>query len=117
MYRTNYPVDNTSDYWKISLYLVFLDHLVEEISKRVVSNVELFLSPASPLDLTPEIVDRLFNAYQTGLPRKVDFVDEAERWKIRWALVDDKSERLLDTLHATNRDLYSAIYTASSVSY
>jgi hypothetical protein len=41
MFRANYPVDNPSDYWKISLYLVFLDPLVEEIhfvSKRVVSN-------------------------------------------------------------------------------
>jgi len=28
--------------------------------------------------------------------------------EIRWALVDDKPERLLDTLDATNRDLYPA---------
>jgi hypothetical protein len=48
------PVDNPSDYWKISLYIVFLDHLVEEISKP---------------------------------------------------------DRLLDTLHATNHDLYSAMYS------
>jgi hypothetical protein len=33
--------------------------------------------------LTPKIVDRLSNAYQTDLPRKEDFVDEVERWKIR----------------------------------
>jgi hypothetical protein len=46
-----------------------------------------------------------------------DSVDDVERWEIRWALVDDKPEILLDTLHATNRDLYPAIYTASSVSY
>ena len=43
------------------------------------------------------------------------FVDEAERWKIRWALVDDKTERLLHTLHATNRDLYPAIYSIISI--
>ena len=58
-----------------------------EISKRVVSNEERFLAsylnPASLLNLTPEIVDRLFNAYQTDLPRKVDFVDAFEHWKIR----------------------------------
>jgi len=64
-----------------------------------------------PWNLTPEIVDRLFNAYQRDLPRKVHFVDDVERWKISWALVDDKPERLLDILHATNRDLYSAIYS------
>jgi hypothetical protein len=67
--------------------------------------------PASLLNLTPEIVDRLLNAYQRDLPRKVDFVDEVERWKIRWALVDNKP----DTLHATNRDLYPDIYTIISI--
>jgi hypothetical protein len=45
----------SSDYRRISLCFVFLDHLVEEISKRVVSNEECFflggvrsyLSPAN----------------------------------------------------------------------
>jgi hypothetical protein len=37
------------------------------------------------------------NAYQTDLTKKVDFVDEVERWKIRRALVDDKPERLFET--------------------
>ena len=32
-----------------------------------------------------------------------------------WALVDDKPERLLDTLDTTNRDLYLAIYTIISI--
>jgi hypothetical protein len=73
-------------------------------------------SPASlEKNLTPQIVDRLFNTYQRDLPRQVDYMDEVERWKIRWALVDEKPERLLDTLHATNRDLYPAIYTIISI--
>jgi hypothetical protein len=67
-----------------------------------------YLNPASPLNLTPEIVDRLFNAYQTGLPRKIYFVDEVELWKIRWALVDDKPET---TLHATNQFMYSHYFS------
>ena len=74
MYRANYPVDNPSDYWKISTYIVFLDHLVEEISKRVVSNEERFfisyLNLANHLNLTPEIIDRLFNAYQTDFAKE-----------------------------------------------
>ena len=62
MFRANYPVDNPSDYWKISLYLVFLDPLVEEISKRVVRNEERFLAsclnPVNLINLTREIIDR-----------------------------------------------------------
>jgi hypothetical protein len=42
-------------------------------------------------------------------------VDVVERWKIREALVDDKPERLLDTLHATNRDLYQDIHSIISI--
>ena len=62
---------------------------------------------ASLLNITPEIVDRFFDAYQTNLPRKVDFVNDVERRKIRCALADDKPET---TLHSINRDLYPAIY-------
>ena len=94
---------------------------MEEISKRVVSNDERplasYLIPVNLLNPTPEIVDRMSNAYQTDLPRKLYFVDKVERWKIMWALVDDKPERLLKTLHETNRDLSARLYSASSISY
>ena len=40
-----------------------------------------------------------------------DFVDDG----FRWALVDDKPKILLDTLHATNRDIYPVIYSIISV--
>ena len=60
---------------------------MEQISKRVVSNEERvlasYLNPASLINLTTQIVDRLFNAYQTDLPRKVDVVNGFECWKIR----------------------------------
>jgi len=46
-----------------------------------------------------------------------DFVDEVGRLDIRLALVGDKPKRLLDALHATNRDLNTLLYTASSASY
>ena len=49
------------------------------------------------------------------MPRKVDFVDETGCWKIRWARVADKPERLFETLHATNRVLCPAIYSIISI--
>jgi hypothetical protein len=68
-------------------------------------------SPASlEKNLTPQIVDRLFNTYQRDLPRQVDYMDEVERWKIRWALVDEKPET---TRHsACNKP---SIYTIISI--
>ena len=62
-----YP-EMTSKYFFQKIWLI-------EISKQVVSNEERFLcasylNPASLLNITPEIVDRLCNAYQRDLPRK-----------------------------------------------
>ena len=33
-----------------------------------------YLNPANLLNVTPEIVDRLLNAYQRDLPRKVEYL-------------------------------------------
>ena len=57
-----------------------------------------------------------FPYWNTHVYKSHDFVEEVERWNIRWALVDGKPERLLETLHATNPDLNTRLYTASSVS-
>jgi hypothetical protein len=48
-----------------------------------------------------------FPYWNTHVDKFHDFVDEVGRRGIRWIFVDDKPERLFDTLHATNRDLYT----------
>jgi len=62
MFRVNYSVDNPCvrllENIPIPDFLETLDHLV------------------------PEIVDRLLNTQKRDLPRKVDFVDEVECWKL-----------------------------------
>jgi hypothetical protein len=71
------------------------------------------------IDPSPNVKKAFFLQYHGT--RKVDFVDEIELWKIGWALVDDRPERLLDTLHSTMtitpRLMPGYIYTTSSVSY
>jgi hypothetical protein len=108
--RANHPARNPKDYWCVSLYLVFLDHLVSEISNRVISNEERFLasylSPVKHQSLTPDIVYRVFAAYATDLGR----IDKIDRWKIRWQQNIDKPERLIAVLNATNVDLYPSIH-------
>lgn len=91
--------------------------------KLVVSNEERFffflfasyLIPANHLNLAPEIAHRFFNAYQTYLPKEEHFVDVVERLENQVGSVDDQPERLLDSLHATNRYLYPNIYSIISI--
>ncbi|CAG2233166.1 unnamed protein product [Mytilus edulis] len=70
-HRANHPIIEPSDYWRVSLYYVFLDHLVAEITKRLISNEERFLAsyfiPAKLGNLTPEIADKIYNSYRSDL--------------------------------------------------
>lgn len=93
--KTEHPWNDPSDYWRVSLHLVFLDHLVNEISSRVTKNEEIFLiSYLLPAKLQGLIADtdRLYNAYKSDLTSKVEFVDEKTRWRIRWNLAGADTE-------------------------
>jgi hypothetical protein len=37
-HRTNYNSNDPKDYWKVSLFLVFSDHLVHQMNERLVKN-------------------------------------------------------------------------------
>jgi hypothetical protein len=57
-----------------------------------------------------------FLYWNTHVDKFHDFVEDVARWNIRWALVDGKPARLIETLHATTPDLNTRLYTVSSVS-
>ena len=103
------------------MYLVFLDHLLNEISSRVTKNEDRFLVsyllPAKLQGLTADITDRLYDAYKTDLPSKVEFVDEITRWSIRWNLAgaDTGPKKIIDLLNETNKDIYPGIFFILSI--
>lgn len=117
--RANHPAQTSKDYWRVSLYLTFLDHLVSEISNRVLSNEERFLAsylgPKRHQSLSPEIINRIFAAFESDIGQFKDFADEVDRWKARCGLMEEKPERLIDVLKAANADLYPSIHKILSV--
>lgn len=103
------------------MYLVFLDHLVNEVSCRVTKNEDIFLIsyllPAKLQGLTGDDTDRLYNAYKSDLTSKVEFVDEITRWRIRRNLAgaDTGSNRIIDLLNKTKKDIYPGIFCILSI--
>ena len=103
------------------MYLVFLDHLLNEISSRVTKNEDRFLVsyllPAELHGLTADITDRLYDAYKSDLPSKVEFVDEITRLRIRWNLADADTgpKKIIDLLNETNKDIYPGIFFILSI--
>ncbi|CAC5401909.1 unnamed protein product [Mytilus coruscus] len=111
---TELTTRDPSDYWRVSLYFAFLDHLVDDITKRLISNEERFFSsyfiPTKLGNFTPEIADKIYNAYRSDLGDKTEFDDEVARWTAHWRIEDNRPDRLLGVLNVTHADLYPSVH-------
>lgn len=122
--RVNVPAANPSQYWKRAMYLPFVDHLIQEITNRLVKNEDRFaaqhLIPQNLQTLTNEELTKIFACYDNDLPAttEVEFREEVDRWRIRWDMARDptcKPATLLETLTVTNSDLYPNIFIFLSI--
>lgn len=119
-HRLNHPIHDPSEYWRVSLYLMFLDHLVTEISTRVIKNEGRFtaenLIPSKLQTLDEQKANAIFDVFSNDIGDRQVFLDEVARWKARWSMaVGQRPQHLLDTLNATNKDLYPNIFTILTV--
>ena len=116
----NHPINDPSEYLRVLLYLVFLDHLVTEISSRVIKKEARFsgacLVPNKLHTLTDQTTNSIFDSFRTDIGDRQAFLNEVARWKTCWNMVDgQKPQTLLETLNATNQDLYLNIYAIFTV--
>jgi len=113
-HRANYAINDPKDYWRVSLYNVFADHLVQQMEERLLKNEGRFdaanLLPPKLAGLNDK-VHNIYTAYSADLNVTEDeFRDEAKRWKTRWAIGEVKPASLIDTLRVTNQYMYPSIY-------
>ena len=76
----NHPINDPSEYLRVLLYLVFLDHLVTEISSRVIKNEARFsgasLVPNKLHTLTDQTTNSIFDSFRTDIGDRQAFLDE-----------------------------------------
>ena len=106
----------------MSLYLVFLDHLVTEITSCVIKNEGRFyagyLIPSKLQALTDQLqtTNAIFETFHVDLGDRQALNDEVATWKIRMDMVDgQRLQKLLETVNATSKDLYPNIYSILTV--
>ena len=116
-HRVNVPAENPSQYWKRAMYLPFLDHLIQELTNRLVTNEDRFcvqyLIPKKLSGLTRELTEKLYETFSDDLIAKdvSEFRQEIDRWVVKWDIASDpKPSNLSETLQATSYDLYPNIY-------
>lgn len=120
IHRANPAVDTVSEYWKITLFNTFIDHLIQEMETRIVSNEERFVAqyllPNRLPDLLDDMLPSIYAAYAPDLENSFEvFSNEVTRWRVRWNIAENKPLRLQVTLKQTSKDLYPCIYSILSV--
>ena len=118
-HRPNVPAEYISDYWKRNMYIPFVDHLLVELSDRLIEDGERFnaqfLIPNSLDQLTEQRVGAIYDAFKDDLAADdlEEFKREVSRWKARHAVAVDTvtPSTLGDTLAITNRELYPNVTT------
>ncbi|XP_061173542.1 uncharacterized protein LOC133182709 [Saccostrea echinata] len=122
--RVNVPAVNPSQYWKRAMYLPFVDHLIQELTSRLVKNEDRFaaqtLIPQNLHVLTNDMLNKIFTCYHDDLTATtvVEFQEEVDRWRIKWDMARDptcKLASLSETLAVTNFNLYPNIFICLSI--
>ncbi|XP_021367056.1 zinc finger MYM-type protein 1-like [Mizuhopecten yessoensis] len=113
--RNNVPAANPSEYWRRSLYYIFIDHIIMEIEDRLLGEESRFralqLLPAKTGELDDPALVAIHQSFQSDVPNDTaDFRSEVDRWKTRWRIAEDKPQTLVDTFNRTSPNLYPSIH-------
>lgn len=110
--RPNAPAANASEYWRINMYLPFVDHLLAELDSRLLQGNERYciqhLLPSRISAITDQQIDDIFDAASPDLnDDRGTFYRECKRWKTRCdQVVTNSTECLQDVVAALPEDLY-----------
>ena len=82
-------------YWQRAMYFPLVDHLVQVLNGRLLSQENRFLgqylAPAKLNAFKSGVQDKLYETYKIDLKEKRDFANETLRWQTKWShLTDEK---------------------------
>ena len=110
--RSNVQASSPEEYWRRTIFVPFLDYLIQALSDRFTQLKEdatrgFQLLPKNAAVITPEDAAKICERFNSDLPSAETFMQEIRWWKIYWS---DKTKAPL-TLQAT---LASPLYSPRS---
>ncbi|XP_069104128.1 52 kDa repressor of the inhibitor of the protein kinase-like [Argopecten irradians] len=113
--RNNVPAQSPEDYYRKSISIPVLDHLLEEMKTRFTSlhqraALGLMLVP-SELDERNIDIGALTEFFGDDLPSSRTLEAEMRQWKIFWKENPEKPSSISATIKACDKDFFSNIHT------
>ena len=111
--RTPRTAETPEMYWQRTVYFPLVNHLVQELTDRILSQENRFLGQYLVLaKLNAFNSGVLYETYKTDLSEKKDFDNEILRWQTKWShSTEEKPVALTETLQHANPDLYPNVVT------
>jgi hypothetical protein len=108
VHRSNVSTDDPEEYYRISVGIEFLDHLISSLKDRFTEDAKKAfqtaqLLPFHVVDTSADFED-LLSLYDSDLPDADLFAAELRRWKKHWALKPEKA-RPKSVMGMTDRSL------------
>lgn len=110
------PIYVPEDYWRIAVFIPFLDNLLTELSSRFTQLGRgavqgLLLLPKSVSVLNEGKISELKMSFHEDLPEPDTFTQEVRLWKRKWeAVTCDLPQKLSDISSMTNAKIFQIIY-------
>ncbi|CAC5390836.1 unnamed protein product [Mytilus coruscus] len=128
--RNNTPATSVTEYYKRSVLIPFLDHLLNELNSRfskhsqLVSQSLLLTPQVLVLSKTPDLppgLQELSQMYKDDMPCIGSLTSEYHRWYKKWTSEDSPTDHKLpstgiETLHACNGGFYPNIFALLKIS-
>ena len=115
--RSNIPGRNTQEYYKATLFIPIIDHLVAErylrFSQTYVSTVcGMYVLPKNIVEMTDEHRANTLQFFEWALPSPQTFNQKLGCWRKMWQKASvGVPSKLVNSLEACNQKLFPNIYT------
>ena len=115
--RSNVEAESLEEYFRRSIFLPFLDHLISQLEDRFSGRSQdaikaLYLLPKNLGKLEDDTVEKILSCYESDLPSSVDFKQELRLWRRFWSSRDgdELPSTVSDVLQKISADGVQLLY-------
>lgn len=119
-YRENYDLNSPEDYYRVAVYLPFIDHFINQLELRFLKHKKMLLNiqnilPNTAINLNEQAINESIDFITMQWPEIITVHDnivkkEALLWKQRWIGLDERPQNFIDALNLCNQSVFPNIY-------
>lgn len=119
-YRENYSISNPENYYRVTVYIPFIEHFINQLELRLLKHKNILLKiqnilPKTAVHLNDQEIYESIDVITMQWPDIVHINDiiikkEALLWKQRWVGLDERPQTFIDALNLCDKTVFPNIH-------